>query len=418
MLIISSANAQIVKINCMNCHEKLIKDKVVHPIAEDACDNCHVYSNHSHPGSKGNEFTLVETVPNLCYICHEAQNTKTNIHPPITDGYCWMCHSPHASPNPGLLTESPVKRTCDRCHNLEIPVKDKIHAPVKNGKCNSCHNPHQSDLSFLLKEDKSELCFKCHGSVEEQASYEVIHYPFDDDCSNCHTAHSSPENYLLTGKTPDLCFNCHDWYQEEEPVSSHSVVFDEKNCANCHSPHASKIGKLLIAEGTNLCMNCHNKKIKTETHSIDNISLKIKSGKSVHAAIEFEGCATCHLPHTSEFAYLLKANYPLRKYAPADAESFALCFECHDSEILVQEFTTDITSFRDDNINLHYLHIKGRKGRSCGLCHDMHASTNEHLINEKSNFGSWEMDMNYKVTSTGGSCFPGCHAEESYTRKD
>ena len=75
-----------------------------------------------------------------------------------------------------------------------------------------------------------------------------------------------------------------------------------------------------------------------------------------------------------------------------------------------------LTNFRNGEKNLHYLHINGIKGRSCILCHDVHASNNEHLIADKVPFESWWMNLNYKTLENGGSCQPGCHKEKKYTR--
>ncbi|MCF6364763.1 MAG: hypothetical protein L3J35_01030 [Bacteroidales bacterium] len=403
---------------CADCHGDLLKYEYLHPVVEDACDNCHQKKEGDHPNSVGNEFYLTESIPDLCYMCHDPKNTKKNVHPPVTDGYCMMCHSPHGSSNPAMIKKSPNQETCMRCHDFKIPETDKMHAPVKSGDCQNCHDPHQSDNSYFLKETKPQLCFSCHENEKKEASLENIHYPFDDDCGNCHKPHSSSENYLMSEKTPDICFNCHDGFKEnfEKSVSSHSVALDQKNCINCHSPHASSYSSMLKNDKKNLCLGCHNKKIKTETRTIENIDRKIKTGVSVHGAIEFDGCATCHKPHFSEYESLLIGKYPRKKYENAEVENFSLCFECHEQDLLEKEKTTNATNFRNGETNMHYLHVKGKKGRSCSLCHDVHASGNEHLIRKVSKFGSWEMQMNYKVTTAGGSCFPGCHAEKSYRR--
>ena len=404
--------------SCTDCHESLIKHEVIHAVAEDACDNCHQSSGAKHPTAKGNEFTLNELVPDLCYMCHDGINTKKNIHAPITDGYCMMCHSAHASPNNALLIENPAQKLCYMCHDLEIPKTDNMHTPVKKGNCQECHDPHQSDNSTFLKNTKPQLCFKCHENVKNEAGLDNIHYPFDDDCATCHKPHSSSEDYLMTEKTPTLCFNCHDDFTAVVATmkSSHSILFDKKNCANCHSPHASAYNSMLKKDSKDVCLTCHSRTIKSDSIRVENIGRNIKRGKSVHAALEMDGCATCHKPHFSEYESLLKGNYPSGKYTSAKVENFGICFDCHDSGLLESAITTDATNFRTGDINMHFLHIKGKKGRTCSLCHDMHASGNEHLILEKSKFGSWEMTMNYKVTSSGGSCFPGCHGEKSYIR--
>ena len=59
-----------------------------------------------------------------------------------------------------------------------------------------------------------------------------------------------------------------------------------------------------------------------------------------------------------------------------------------------------------------------RKGRTCRICHEPHASNGEKLISkEGAQFGEWKIPINFKITSTGGSCAPGCHREFKYDRK-
>ncbi len=403
--------------SCTDCHSKLINKKIFHAAADD-CSNCHSITVNQEHFTKKNDFALNEKMPDLCYMCHEAKNTKKNVHMPAAEGECTICHAPHSSPYVNLLTKSPTSKMCYECHDLDISGKDFLHLPVKEGKCENCHDPHQSDNNKFLQSEKPQLCFNCHEKQKNETNLDYVHPPFDDDCSNCHNSHKSQYKNLLTEKTPTLCFNCHegqDLIQNSKSV--HGVIKDKKSCSNCHSPHASKYNKFLYEENNRLCFSCHNRTIKTEKVKIENISLKIKDAKSVHPPIEIDGCTACHNPHYSENNYLLNLKYPDKRYTEAIPENFALCFECHDSGLLTEQNTTSATNFRNGNKNMHFLHIKGKKGRSCSLCHDIHASGNLHLIKEKSEFGNWEMDMNYKTFNNGGSCFPGCHGEKSYIRE-
>lgn len=409
-----SVNAQNIKDRCMNCHGKMVKFEYVHEVINEDCFNCHTYNNRAHPGPKGNEFTLTETVPDLCFICHESYSEKSFIHTPISEGDCASCHDPHAS-NYGNLLSASEEKICAECHDLNIPESDLVHAPVNEGNCSSCHDPHQSEFSALLKGEKKTLCFQCHENTKKEFDQEFTHVPVDD-CANCHVHHSSPNKNLLAEKSPDLCYMCHESYEGENILSSHNIMNDEKSCSNCHSPHAANSSLLLYKEGKELCLDCHSQRLSISEKLIDNIGEKINTAKSIHPAVEMDGCVTCHKAHNSEYPFLLTANYPKGKYSGPSADNFALCFECHDTGLLRKEFSEDVTTFRDGNINLHYLHMKDKKARSCSLCHDMHASSNEHLINDFVQFGSWDMPMNYKKTHTGGSCFPGCHAEEKYKR--
>lgn len=404
--------------NCTECHGDLIKNEVKHAIAEDGCDNCHLSNEGIHPQDQGKEFALAEEGQGLCYMCHEQKDTKTHVHSPITNGYCWMCHSPHSSPNTALLTDHPVEKVCIKCHQDEIPKTDVVHLPVKEGSCNECHDAHQSDNEVLLKENKPGLCFNCHGDDAKDIKPENVHVAYSDNCSNCHSTHHSEERFLLTQKRPELCFNCHADIEGSYKTlkSKHLVIVDKQNCGNCHNPHASQNNSLLLKEGNALCYGCHNKVVNSEKKAIKNIMVQVKTGKSIHAAIELEGCIACHNPHFSDHQSLLNGSYPENSYVDYSIEKNELCFRCHDSAMIKEGVSKDVTGFRAGERNLHFVHLRGKKGRNCNLCHDVHASKYAHLILEEFRFGKWEAAMNYTENTNGGSCFPGCHSEKTYER--
>ena len=329
-----------------------------------------------------------------------------------------MCHSSHSTNNIKLLKESRTDKLCFECHDMEIPETNIIHSPVKEGACHECHDSHQSNNRSFLTAKTPQLCFNCHEETEEQSKARRQHAPFEDDCSNCHQAHSATEKGLILEKTPTLCYNCHGDVQELVDASKfvHKPVIDEKSCDNCHSPHASTENAILLKTEKELCLSCHSRTYTSESGKTKNIKQKLKSGNNIHAPVD-EGCVICHKPHASNNYKILNNNFPSGNYADAKEENFALCFECHDSGLILSEFTTDATNFRNGNVNMHYLHIKGEKGRSCNTCHDVHGAKGKFLISDKVLFGNWEMDMNYVVNESGGSCATGCHAVEEYNRK-
>ncbi|MCD4729653.1 MAG: cytochrome c3 family protein [Bacteroidales bacterium] len=400
--------------SCIDCHANLMEHNVKHEVATDDCENCHMANGNEHPQEGVKGFDLGDQVPALCFMCHE-ENTKSNIHPPAEEE-CLMCHSPHSSANMALLTFSPPAVLCADCHEMEMTQKPVKHKPVEDGFCSDCHDPHQSEFSSFLKAEKPQLCMNCHVSQQMQTGLKNIHLPFEDDCANCHETHSADVEKLLIQQIPDLCYNCHDTPIPENARVVHKVVNDEKGCANCHSPHASEYEMLLIKNGKDLCLSRHSKTIKTEDKILANIGKLLKKGNVVHGAIEGDGCTVCHNPHASEQPLLLNAAFPTGQYVAATVENFDLCFICHDSEILIAEFSTTATNFRNGDQNLHYLHINGEKGRNCNVCHNVHGAANEHLISEKVKFGNWEMPVQFKIVENGGSCNTGCHAEKTYLR--
>ncbi|NOZ45208.1 MAG: hypothetical protein GXO79_00345 [Chlorobi bacterium] len=392
---------------CFSCHKKMkaeIDNPDVHVPFADDCNECHEphYSKEKH--------LLTDKVPILCYNCHEEKSTKKNVHYPVEEGECFSCHEPHSAQNSALLT-LPVGSTCYQCHDIK---KSKVmHQPVKEGKCIDCHNPHQSDNKSFLRKKAGKLCYDCHAKEKKESSMKTIHPPFDDDCSNCHKPHNSDEPYLLNVKETELCFECHEKIEGKAHI--HQPV-KEKKCVECHSPHASNEENLLKDSQVKVCLSCHSKAIKTETKTIINIGQKLQNSTVKHGAIEMAGCTACHNAHASNYSSLLSKEFSAYEYTKAEAKSFELCFDCHDSQIIKKDAEPGSTNFRNGDNNLHYLHINGTKGRNCTMCHDVHASKNKHLIADKVLFGSWEMPLNYKSYSNGGSCATGCHGKKIYVK--
>ena len=135
----------------------------------------------------------------------------------------------------------------------------------------------------------------------------------------------------------------------------------------------------------------------------------------LHAALN-GGCSPCHLPHGSDYPAFLNAAFPVGNYAPAVRDSFDLCFQCHDSDLLDIEFTTTATNFRNGDTNLHFKHMNGPQARNCITCHDVHGSDNPRLIADKVPFGKWKLPIRYTVQDSGGTCWPGCHSQKQYVR--
>lgn len=405
---------------CYSCHKQSKEDlsqKSVHPPFANKCTICHK------PHGSQEDHMLTQKVTDLCFGCHDGLQEEVDKspfpHKAVKEGNsCMTCHSPHSSPNDSLLKSASMGTICQTCHNLNIADKKVQHGAVTKGQCQACHDSHRSDNKYLIKDMTNELCLKCHDKERNQMAMTYTHAPFKNKCSICHTPHASDEMALLKKNITELCVGCHDDF--EEPLSSskvvHGPVKDTKSCANCHSPHASQTEKILLADQKTLCLSCHNKVIKTTNRNIDNIGLVFTKNKFVHGAIEKNGCSGCHNPHYSDNVNLLAGKFPQDFYINGVKDSVSLCFNCHDSKLIEDQVTTTATSFRNGDKNLHFVHVNGKKGRNCSVCHEVHAGLNKHLLKEKIPFGSWTMDLVYTDTGNGGSCETGCHSVKTYKR--
>ena len=114
---------------------------------------------------------------------------------------------------------------------------------------------------------------------------------------------------------------------------------------------------------------------------------------------------------------MLAKPFPATFYEPFELDKYALCFTCHDKELVLLKQTSSLTGFRNGDVSLHYVHEnKAPQGRSCRACHSTHASLNPLHIRELVPYGNWQLPINFTPTPTGGRCAPGCHQELAYDR--
>ncbi len=271
-----------------------------------------------------------------------------------------------------------------------------------------------------LPESGNLDCIECHGDL---LNNNVIHPDLESSCDICHnsTGEDHPKEnvrgFSLTENIPVLCFICHSDLQEQSESAevTHGPFSSSPSCLSCHNPHSSENANLLKKGTNNLCLDCHNRSISRDSLRISNIRQKLTNAKSVHSPVD-DGCTTCHNPHFSERRTLLIADFTDQQYINAKKENFDLCFICHDSDLFDAKETEIATNFRNGSINLHYLHVNREKGRNCNMCHEIHGSINDRLILDKLKFGNWEMKFRFNITENGGSCLTGCHSEKSYDR--
>jgi predicted CXXCH cytochrome family protein len=166
-----------------------------------------------------------------------------------------------------------------------------------------------------------------------------------------------------------------------------------------------------------LCLSCHNKKRKTSTGYIMNMKKYLKENPEHHGPILSEECSPCHNPHGSNEWRMLRKSFPSSFYTPFKVETYALCFECHDQELVLERNTSSATGFRNGEKNLHFIHVNDpRKGRRCVVCHDVHATRGPMHIRKTALFGKWDIPINFKADEEGGSCATGCHVPRTYNR--
>src|SRR5262245_10971087 len=79
-------------------------------------------------------------------------------------GECRGCHSSLAG---GLPTAPPPPGSCaaSGCHRSFEPPPRLVHGPVAAGDCNICHVPHSSVEPYLVSMPAPRLCTGCHDKL-------------------------------------------------------------------------------------------------------------------------------------------------------------------------------------------------------------------------------------------------------------
>ncbi len=406
--------------SCVMCHADVTAHEAVHgPVVVNACSACHQVES-----AEAHTFKLAREGQQLCTFCHDIDLASANfVHEPLKTGDCTGCHDPHGGPDHLMLKAASVDGLCHTCHGDVVGGRNNVHGPVAAGACSVCHRAHSSQFPGLLSAPGPQLCLSCHVSTATQLeTMRVIHGPALTDCQACHDPHASDHVMILREEPEALCLTCHESIRHtvETATTQHAAVTTQRGCLNCHDPHASDYPQVLTHKMTTLCYECHNKEIDLpDGHKLANIEAVIEGATSPHGPVAQGNCAACHQIHGGDNFRLLIKEYPPEFYAPFAEESYALCFSCHDKQLVYDPNTTTLTNFRNGEENLHYLHVnRETKGRTCRACHETHASNLPKHIRDSVPFGTggWKLPIGYEKTESGGSCAPGCHKPYGYDR--
>src|SRR6266496_823833 len=308
-----------------------------------------------------------------------------------------------------------------------LPTNEKAvatHAPYDAGDCSLCHKSGDVQNPGPVNLKGNELCLSCHEDYQGVLARKYGHIPAKESCTNCHNPHNSMHPKLLVEEAGTLCLTCHKGMKDQlgqMPVK-HDALTQGAQCANCHNPHGANIEHLLIQLPMQLCLQCHGKDdvVDHDGKKLTNMKKLLDENPKHHGPVAAEDCSACHNPHGGKNFRLLTIEYPATFYSPYDAKLYALCFNCHEEKAFTTPETDELTQFRNDKKNLHYVHVnKSERGRTCRACHEVHACVQDHNIRDGVPYGpkGWTLKLNYAKTPTGGSCEKTCHQTKTYDNK-
>ncbi len=400
------------------CHADVKQFPVVHgPVNVDGCDACHKLVDPAK-----HTYGLQRQGADVCTFCHQINTERFPVqHKPVQDGQCLACHNPHGGQTKRFTRGKTTGELCAACHKSPIGDNKHVHGPVAAGACDSCHTAHGGAQKNLLTAEGKSLCYACHTEMKAQlAQVKFPHKAVEQDCTACHDPHASNYTMMVKQAPVALCTSCHEKQKKsiEQAKVKHTVVTQGDACVNCHTAHGGNLAALMKAEPLKVCMNCHSKPTKTPDGQVVRAMNEVKDPRLVkHGPIRDGNCSGCHDTHGSANDKLLIKPYPEAFYQPFSVDKYALCFTCHDQQLVLTAEARGLTGFRNGEENLHFVHVnKPDRGRSCRACHNAHASPNELHVRDSVPYGGWQMPINFKKSETGGSCSPGCHKPYEYNR--
>lgn len=248
--------------------------------------------------------------------------------------------------------------TCKGCHeeivnNFAANPHTKSTLKVDGTEvhsCETCHGPGAAHAEaggdksriFVFENksanDISQRCLICHQATQEHGNFtRSMHFRNGVSCIGCHSPHHAREkNALLIQDSPTLCYTCHAEVKADfaKPYR-HRVNEKLVTCSDCHNVHGSSVPRRSLrftASQEQICFKCHRDKQGPFLYE--------------HLPVKTEGCTSCHTPHGSVNARLLRV-YPVN----------VLCLQCH--TLTTNSAVPAIPSF----------HNQAQKYQACTLCH-------------------------------------------------
>lgn len=284
------------------------------------------------------------------------------------------------------------------------------------------HGP--GPLIFVaLAAEKSCSTTECHAGVKNQ-KFGSMHSPLksggDRSCRICHPSGddnpvrermpSHPRIRTLDHQDMNqTCFLCHEERKHElaSLPFKHQAIQD-KGCLSCHTPHSSSHAKLLRHDPRlDLCLNCHEKQ-KTVDDAIPGTRTgNLDSGPFHHRISTMkEGCLSCHQSHGSKYPNLL-----------VEKPGLSLCQKCHQLGPTDKSRSAMAISGSSDpgrpaplawlGIEEKFWHEPVAKGE-CTKCHEVHGSNTARLLKKDIELSPF---VARHTTWKGSLCFE-CHESQ------
>jgi len=181
-------------------------------------------------------------------------------HNSVLEQSCTTCHEGLPSVDSGKT----MTADCNVCHK-GVSTASHVHAPVESKECSSCHSWSEEKHAVVLEMGVPETCYGCHDDKKNLIDSAAVQHPVASDCATCHSPHGTDEKQMLKKPVFYLCTGCHEDQKINHPVGRHPLRFlkngagEELTCTTCHTPHGSQHASLLklTDSSSDICSQCH-----------------------------------------------------------------------------------------------------------------------------------------------------------------
>ena len=293
---------------------------------------------------------LLVVTAQSCFPSGRAPSTaRPPMPPPTSDSYvgaqaCKDCHpdafDKFSQTKMGRLflrhpRDAKERLACETCHG---PGKAHVEAGGAKG-AGGMITFAKADPTPV--EQRNEVCLGCHTKGARLFWQGSAHESRDVACTNCHRVMEdhSPKAQLAKVTEIETCGQCHLQKRAQQMRSSHMPLREGKmTCTSCHNPHGTVTASLLKENSPNdTCFACHAEK---------------RGPFLWEHSPNVESCLNCHDAHGSNHEKMLKVAKP------------RLCQQCH------IETRHPTNPYGRDTASLKFV-----MGRACTSCHvNIHGS--------------------------------------------
>jgi predicted CXXCH cytochrome family protein len=347
----------------------------------------------------------------------------------VAEAGCLACHVTHGAAVEGRLLPKPGgdDDACLRCHASSVTrlsigrdmAKPYAHAGTERGVHDAAEGRPQSQRH-----------------LPERSSGAARHV----SCVDCHDPHAATSRAASEpgGASGALAgvWGIDRNGQRVEPVQyEYEVCFkchaDSANKPQAHGPRPPDTVRRAVTDA-NLRRVLDPAAPSFHPVVATGKSADVPGLKAPYTVASRIACSDCHAsdegpgaggirargPHGSAYPHLLERSYSTTDYASESPAAYALCYKCHDREVLLA--TEPSPARQASRFPLHAQHLAGPKPTPCSTCHAAHgvsaqagtADANAHLVDFDVSIvrpGSGGL-RRYQTLGVGaGSCTLSCH---------